>query len=360
MDFIKIFTNDDSDCNYVSLQELKDVITEDNINEIDADKMTPFAYLCYYSDKNKFDMSILQYCISIGGDLNKICKMKLTPFQWLCYRMDGNLFDIEMLKYCIANGGDVNYRNNFGNTIFHTIFYFTREKTLDYPKYAISINIDTKNRNNEGETIYHIMFSKYVDMDLLRFCIEELKIDLNNTTSKYADTMFYSICNTIKAHMGTKMDVNDALEIVKYCVQYGANINAKNYIQYSPFKLLCHGSINMELFKYCVSVGGDIQDVFTALCNKDPNDINSVTKMTYDMFKYCVSVGLNINDNPGINMFCGDSILDNILYLKNKKIFKYIRKHNLLKQETIQKFIQNENMSLHQYCKYFIHKVICH
>ena len=155
-------------------------------------------------------------------------------------------------------------------------------------------DINDKCEEEEGSTPFHyICFNSYsngFDMEILKYCCDVMKADINVKNS-YEDTPFHNIC------------INESnMEILKYCCEVlKADINNKNFDGDTPFHNICFYSksngFNIEMLRYC--------------CEFLKADINVK----------------NINGYTPFDYLCNLKIAHNIL--------KYLGKNNLLTDETI-------------------------
>lgn len=103
----------------------------DHINDL-------FYDICYYSHKNKLDLTMLKYCVNSGSNLN-YSKSKfgssLTPFECLVLSSNINNFDADMFKYCLSKGAIIRkpMLNNW-SAFYWICFYIENSKYTKYNK----------------------------------------------------------------------------------------------------------------------------------------------------------------------------------------------------------------------------------
>ena len=192
--------------------------------------------------------------------------------------VDGHL---EIVKYLISTGADVNAKNDDGWTAL--IFASTTKGHLEIVKYLISKDADINAKRDKGLTA--LMVASSGKLEIVKALVEG-KGGLLSVFSKGADVNAKDD-NGETALM--RACANGKLEIVKYLISKGADVNAK--ITVGPHKgltALIGASMrgHLEVVKYLVSKGADVNaksdSGMTALNVAKTNAIKEVLRNARD------------------------------------------------------------------------------
>lgn len=136
--------------------------------------------------------------------------------------------------------------------------------------------------------------------------LNTLKQNLNDTSDD--ETFFMTLC---VRNPGIQEN------LLKYCIDNGADLNAKNLHGETPFSWICYHSNNLtfDTLKYCVEKGGAVftSSAFLRLCEK-------FNGLTVEVLTYCINHGADINaSNLNQNVFYKaaankNGISDDVIY----------------------------------------------
>ena len=212
------------------------------------------------------NVDVLEYFVSLGYDVNEknYDHNELTLLHCAAW-MNTN---VEVVKYLVSQGADVNAKNGVGWTPLHEAA--ARNSNLEVLRYLISQRADVHARNNDGRT----------PLDTAN--TEEKRAILRAAATPYVSS-FSSICEAAKH--GTVHDVayfirngadvngvenewnftplleaaahNPSVEILRYLVSQGANVNVKNSAEWTPLHYAAENG-NVAALQILVSAGADV------------------------------------------------------------------------------------------------------
>ena len=276
--------------------------------------ISPLLIAC---DRNNIE--IVKYLVEKGADVNTKDINGVTPLLIACERND-----INIVKHLVENGANVNEKNRFEITPLITA---CQKNDIEIVKYLVQKGADINAKNDDAITPLMIACQG-----------NDIKIMKNLFEKGEFEKKFY---NTV--------DVKINIEIVKYLVEKGANVNAKNYNRSTPLIIACYEN-DIEIVKYLVEKGADvntkdINGVTPLLIACERNDINIVKhlvenganvneknrfeitplitacqKNDIEIVKYLVEKGANVNEETKNQ----DTPLMIALNRKNIKIVKYL------------------------------------
>lgn len=143
---------------------------------------------------------------------------------------------LEIVKYLVENGADINAKDNSGRT---ALIWASYEGKLGVVKYLVDKGADINVKDNEGYTalIWALIFEK---LNVVEYFIESCAIDID---AKYNIKYFGNVKDgsyTILMIASMK----GYLEIVKYLVDKGADINIENDKCDTALNMICSSSDN--------------------------------------------------------------------------------------------------------------------
>ena len=189
---------------------------------------------------------------------------------------------LEIVKYLISKGADVNAKNDDGWT---ALMYASLRGHLEIVKYLISKGADINAKNDNGLTALMAASGDKGKLEIIKALVEG-KGGLLSVFSKGADVNAQDD-NGETALM--RACANGKLEIVKYLISKGADVNAKITVaQHKGLTALIGDSFRgyLEVVKYLVSKGADINaksdSGMTALNVAKTNAIKEVLRNARD------------------------------------------------------------------------------
>ena len=116
------------------------------------------------------------------------------------------------------------------------------------------------------------------DLSTIEFLVEKEHVDLNYDGESYNPMLTAARCRQ--------------LDIVKYLVEHGANVNCKNYQGNTPLHFAAERELREDIVKYLIEQGADLNVV-----NKDGYTPFHfiILKGNLNNIKFCVEHGANIN-----------------------------------------------------------------
>lgn len=145
--------------------------------------------------------------------------------------------DLEIVKLLVNHGADVNLKDENGTASVHTAF---EGKFFEILMFLVDNGADIDVKNRREDTLLHTAL-KNESWEMAKYLIEK-GADVN-IHRKYCDTPLYTAL------------YNPRLEIVKLLVAKGANINSHSHLGRYPI----HNAIRkLEILKYFLEMGVDI------------------------------------------------------------------------------------------------------
>ncbi len=212
----------------------------------------------------------------------------------------------EIIKYLISKGADVNAKNDGGDTALHIAIF--KDKNKEIIELLIEKGADVNAKDNDGETALYkaVADKKY---EIAKYLISK-GADINAKTNggttilmKVAGTKeYYKTVTTVERQKNSSYKVgtdvvktttvagSEVLEMVKYLVEKGADINAKSeYL--TPLSGATYNN-NIEIVKYLVSKGADVN-----LASGDgETPLMCASQFGYlAIVKYLISKGANVD-----------------------------------------------------------------
>lgn len=261
------------------------------------------------------ELEVCKYCFGILNiDINTKGAMGDTLFHVLMENPRTNK-NLDLIKYCVEVGGDINSRDMYDLTPFHNIAGgYVNLETL---KYCIEIGGNLFAIENQSNwTVFDYLCNKFMDEDLLRYCVQELKCDLKIHKQAFANICNYSI---------------HEINMLKYCVEeLKLNIH-EPYIDSGDtyFNCLCFNNTldDDSLFLYCLQlpdININQQDGFGDTIIRN---MLSWGRNPYKSFVYAIkylNVDINVKNDYGVSLLmylCERNYTKYIKYIKKNKLY---------------------------------------
>jgi len=221
------------------------------------------------------------------ANINRRNKHGSTPLHIACRQ--GKL---EIVKYLIQKGGKLDIKDNEGRTPLESLLYRLRYdnfKVIEYLDSLGIVDVDQKhsdcNKGDIKETVLHKAI-RLEKMDYVKHLVENRKADVNSVDKKLNTPLH------VAADRGF-------FEIVKYLVEQGAEINAKNKHDSTPLLTALDSCypISLKIARYLESKGADF-------------DVNFEVEADCDLYENLLSA-LHIAAHYGL--------LDDCKYLVEEK-----------------------------------------
>ena len=153
---------------------------------------------------------------------------------------NSNSRTIKRIKTLIENGVDVNMKDGRGNSI---LFEACKYNDMDLIKMLVENGADVNIRTNKGYTpLGYVCYNKSDNIELAKFLVEHGALIKE-----------YHLLDAVK---------NNNKNIIKYLIENGANVNAKDADGNTPLLLVCNPSmgfsVDFDLVKYLVENGADV------------------------------------------------------------------------------------------------------
>lgn len=245
------------------------------INAKDEDGKTPLFWAVWNERPELINLLIRK-----GANVNERANDGQTPI----FEIYGNedRFD-ETLDSLIKNGGNINIQDKKGKTpLHHAISQFDLISVRAFVERGANLFV----KNNDGRvpasfaiiTAYTLEESNGKAADLtLALAIRDYLIEVHRkrgdlpkkSGEPVAETQkeIKDFCDTFGTDIKSKDEdgntllhkaaINQSVRVIEYLVQKGANINAKNNIQWTPLHCAVAWNKNTDVLQYLVSKGAD-------------------------------------------------------------------------------------------------------
>ncbi len=234
-------------------------------------------------------LEIIKYLVSKGADLTTRDSYGHT----LLHAAAQNNH-LKLINYLISEGADLAARDNNGNTPLHLA---ARNANIRVVRLLADQGADLEAQDNEwGNTPLHVAVNTGFDgvsvnqpyMDLIKYLVEEKKVNLAAVNRDNYTPLHLAVDKTA-------VDENN-IELVKYLVEQGSNLEATDMGGYTPLHLATLNA-SLELMKYLVEQGGsDLEAVDIDGCTPlhIAVDRTVVDEDNIELVKYLVEQGSNL------------------------------------------------------------------
>ena len=180
---------------------------------------------------------LVRYLVGLGADINEKDIDGVTPIFKTCYNGNEHL-----VKYLEEKGADANIEDNGGTT---PIFFACGSGNVHLVKYLVEergANIKKQDNLNQTPLMFSFLSIK-MNLELIKYIV---KLGAN-VNKQYDDgwTPIFKACE--EGHY----------TIVKYLVEHGADINKDDYYSGTPLFYSCNNG-HYNIIKYLVEHGADV------------------------------------------------------------------------------------------------------
>ncbi|KAJ5078069.1 ankyrin repeat protein [Anaeramoeba ignava] len=262
-----------------------------DINIKNSDEETALHNACR---NRKIPFEIIKLLVENGADINaKTCIIDLFGFEEypaLHYAYWNQPFQV--VQYLLEKGANVNNTGNDGTTILHSACG-NNSISIEHIEYLIQKVLHLACQNNSLEIIKYLV---------------EKGVDINAKTNDN-ETVLHLACQ------------NNSIEIIKYLVEKGVDINAKTNNNETVLHLACQNN-SLEIIKYLVEKGIDIN----AKTNENETVIHlACQNNSIEIIKYLVEKGIDINakttnNETVLHLACQNNSIEIIKYLVEKGV----------------------------------------
>jgi ankyrin repeat protein len=213
------------------------------------------------------NLEITKYLIENGADINSKNNIGDTALHFAC--MEGHF---ETVKYLHEKGMDLNEKNMENNC---AIIFAVGNGHYEIVKYLIENNVDLDVKNAQN---MHLIFSaiRNQELDTIELLlksnknlvniwdetwgtplIESIKLLNHNTNLRQRNTIFKSNISDFNKEKIYQSVILNKLYIVKLLIEYGADTNRVDFLNYSP---LFHAILidNYELVELLINNNADV------------------------------------------------------------------------------------------------------
>ncbi|MHB9146875.1 MAG: ankyrin repeat domain-containing protein [Candidatus Amoebophilus sp.] len=179
-------------------------------------------------------LEVVKYLVEKGADIHTTDQYRDTPLLCAC---DND--QLEVVKYLIEKGADVNAKGQYGQTTLH---WACRQGYLEAVKYLVEKGANIHATDNSGNTPLN-WACRQGYLEAVKYLVEK-GADVNAKT-KWVTEFEYEYGYSEHEYVEDKYDYtpllcaceNDHLEVVKYLIEKGADINAKNQKGETPINI---------------------------------------------------------------------------------------------------------------------------
>jgi ankyrin repeat protein len=206
-----------------------------NVNAKNKDGETPL----HFAAQCNSNVDVLKYLVENGADVNAKNDLGWTPLHFAAYN-----FDDDVLKYLIENGADINAKDVCDTTPLH--FAAQYNSNVDVLKYLIENGADINAKDYEGKTPLDVADTE-----------EKKQILINaGATTVYHPSVGPQITPKINIFKAVKR--ND-LTTVKQLLQINPYlVHDKNKYGKTPLHYAARYNSNVDVLKYLIEKGADI------------------------------------------------------------------------------------------------------
>ncbi|WP_264685239.1 ankyrin repeat domain-containing protein [Wolbachia endosymbiont (group B) of Parapoynx stratiotata] len=289
--------------------------------DINAADKGPYGKKSIHVAAENNSKDIIEFFLSKGVSINDTDKQGYTPLHYAAWR--GRL---EVAKFLIEEYANSIFKYNNGSTLPCNA---SLGNHLDIIKCSMGEKNILEIRDNSGRVPLHCAASNG-KLDIVKYFIDEEKVDVN-VKDNNDDTPL---------HLATGY-----LDVVKYLISKGANINAKCKAGKTPLDIAAYQKLSdvveylkqtqLDLDKKLLiaAKGGDLNkaiDLISKGANVNVKDNNDDTPLHLavgylDVVKYLISKGANIN----AKCKAGKTPLDIAAYQKLSDVVEYLKQTQL-------------------------------
>ncbi|WP_425385027.1 ankyrin repeat domain-containing protein [Wolbachia endosymbiont (group B) of Schoenobius gigantella] len=289
--------------------------------DINAADKGPYGKKSIHVAAENNSKDIIEFFLSKGVSINDTDKQGYTPLHYAAWR--GRL---EVAKFLIEEYANSIFKYNNGSTLPCNA---SLGNHLDIIKCSMGEKNILEIRDNSGRVPLHCAASNG-KLDIVKYFIDEEKVDVN-VKDNNDDTPL---------HLATGY-----LDVVKYLISKGANINAKCKAGKTPLDIAAYQKLSdvveylkqtqLDLDKKLLiaAKGGDLNkaiDLISKGANVNVKDNNDDTPLHLavgylDVVKYLISKGANIN----AKCKAGATPLDIAAYQKLSDVVEYLKQTQL-------------------------------
>jgi serine/threonine-protein phosphatase 6 regulatory ankyrin repeat subunit A/serine/threonine-protein phosphatase 6 regulatory ankyrin repeat subunit B len=332
-----------------------------DINEKDEKNKTALHYAA-----ERGSLENVKYLVEHGADINAKDEKNKTALHYATESRDSEMVSdsiyflpvtkqlpsLELVKYLVEHGADVNAKDEKNKTALH---YATERGSLEFVKCLVEHGADVNAKDEKNKTALHyaterrdsemVRYSIYFppvtkqlpSLELVKYLVEH-GADVNAKDEKNKTALHYATERRDSVYFSPVTKQLPSLELVKYLVEHGADVNAKDEKNKTALHYAAERG-SLENVKYLVEHGADINAkdeknktaLHYATESRDSEMVSdsiyflSVTKQlpSLELVKYLVEHGADVNAKDEKNMTALHYAA--ILYLS--EIFMYLVEH---------------------------------
>jgi ankyrin repeat protein len=198
-----------------------------------------------------------------GVNINIPSEDDIHPF----YIAVGYNPNVDVVKYLISKGAKVNIKSPWGDTPLHAA---SHNPNVDVVKYLISKGADIHAKDSWGRTP---LYSAVVQ----------------NNQSHFYDS------GTGQTLLYPAVVRNTNIDVLKYLISQGADVNAKDKWGWTPFHRAVERNTNIDVLECLVSQGADVNAKIEMSYNETPLHLAAEKNPNIDVLKYLISQGADVN-----------------------------------------------------------------
>lgn len=317
-----------------------------SINSLDSNNNNVFMLI---AENDKINLNLIRYFIRKKININQINNYGENVLFKLCKSRNINL---SMIKCLFKNKVNVKLLNNKDESV---LFYLYQNEyaTVELVDYLVRRGAKINCINSDNETVLFKMHkspcihgnsSMNNNLDMVKYAIDK-KVKVNHTNYNDENVLFtttwaymsltgstccgetHRLDSSVHMNFDNMEEVHKLIEIIKYYISIGINVNQINFCDYNVLFYAC-GCNNpyekniylIELFKIYIDNGININHIYSSKNILMFSFYNC--KFDINLIKYLVDNGVNINhkDKNGVNvlnyMILNDTMrLDVIKYI---------------------------------------------